>query len=115
VKCTKGLHEMTEDNTYLDRHGRKHCRGCIRSRKSRYRQGAQRQPLAHHHAETLFNKDRTAMDEALDAQPPVIIWKLDRGGVWRAVEVLDPHTERPQSAQQRQQQLAYYEQRKAAS
>lgn len=39
------------------------------------------------------------MQRALDANPPEIVWKKDRRGVMRAVEVNDPHAEASAAAQ----------------
>jgi hypothetical protein len=90
MKCRKGLHEMTEDNTKLDRHGRKHCRACTRERKSGYHAGSLG---VGRRSDGTANVYERAMAEALEADPPVIVWRKDKGGVRRAVEVRDPHAE----------------------
>lgn len=100
-KCKKGLHEMTEDNTKLDRNGRKHCRPCIRERQSGYHAGSQ--GVGRHNKG--FNKERTAMDEILEANPPVIEWRKKNNGVRVAVSVYDPHAET--SAQAQAERLRY--------
>lgn len=97
-KCKKGLHEMTEENSKLDRRGRKHCRACIRERQSGYHKGSQ--GVGRHNKGT-FNIYRTAMDEALEADPPVIEWRKNRRGVYEAVKVLDPHADTTPGAQAR--------------
>lgn len=96
---------MTEENTYLDRRGRKNCRKCAQDRKRRSRQGV-KQHVAHHKAVT-FTK-RTAMDEALEQQPPVITWEKGPYGVWHAVEVIDPHAEAPYNPVRHQAQIEAY-------
>lgn len=106
MNCTKGLHEMTEANTYIDGNGRRHCRGCKRIRNQGYRRAAS-------HKEKTLTLQRTAFDDVLDKNPPVITW-ANRGGVQHPVDVFDPHAEKP-SELRRQRQAAYYAQRKAAS
>ena len=90
MKCRKGLHEMTDDNTKLDIKGRKHCRACTRERKSSQHKGTL--GVGFHHA-GAFNKERTAWDEALDANPPKIVWHKGKDGIFRAIAVRDPHAE----------------------
>jgi hypothetical protein len=41
----------------------------------------------------MFNKGRTAMDEALERQPPSITWRKNNRGVWIATSIQDPHAE----------------------
>jgi predicted amidohydrolase YtcJ len=92
VKCRKGLHEMTEDNTKLDGRGFKHCRACIRKRKSEEHEhsiGVGRQKN-----NTALNRYEIEMDKALEANPPVIVWHKDKHGVMRHVFIDDPHAER---------------------
>lgn len=111
-KCTKGLHEMTEANTYLDRYKRRHCRECQRNRKREYRRApGRRQLVAHHKAET-FSLKRTAMDEALEKNPPIITWRRKPGGVWVKVEVIDPHAEPPHNPVRHQAQIEAYERKR---
>jgi hypothetical protein len=81
---------MTEDNTKLDRRGRKNCRACTRERKSGYHKGSQ--GVGRHNGISL-NGYELAMAEALEADPPVIVWRKDKGGVKRPVKVKDPHAE----------------------
>jgi hypothetical protein len=58
----------------------------------------------------------TQADKALEANPPVIVWRFDPvRRIQVAVEIHDPHTERPQSLERRRLQTKYYEQKKAAS
>lgn len=90
MKCRKGLHEMTEDNTKLDAKSRKHCRACIRERKSGYHKGS---AGVGRHNDGTFNRVRTAMDEALAANPPKIVYRKGKGGIYHAIEVRDPHAE----------------------
>lgn len=55
-------------------------------------------------------------DKALEANPPVIVWRFDPvRRIQVAVSIDDPHTERPQSLERRRLQTQYYEQKKAAS
>lgn len=91
MKCRKRLHEMTEENTKLDRHGRKHCRACIKKRKSDNHSVALGVGRRN---ETRLNAYEREMAEALDANPPVIVWRKGKGGVMRAVSVRDSYAER---------------------
>lgn len=55
-------------------------------------------------------------DKALQANPPVIVWRYcPFRRVQVAVSIQDPHTEKPQSLERRRLQTNYYEQKKAAS
>lgn len=55
-------------------------------------------------------------DKALEANPPVIVWRFcPFRRVQVAVSIQDPHTEKPQSVERRRLQTQYYEQKKAAS
>lgn len=110
MKCRKGLHEMTEDNTKLDRQGRKHCRACTRERKSGYHNGSQGVGRPKGEAVNAYER---AMTEALDANPPVIVWRKVRGGVKRPVSVRDPHAE-TQAQREWEERMAREEARLAA-
>ena len=58
----------------------------------------------------------TAGDAALEADPPVIVWRYcPFRKVQVAVSIEDPHTEKPQTMERRRLQTQYYEQKKAAS
>lgn len=102
-KCTRGLHEMTEDNTRLNKHGRKECRECLRERRSGYRKA---RSAGGTRDDATFNKDRTEMDEALAKRPPEILWRKDKHGILRAAEVRDPHAETTTAAQARRLRAA---------
>lgn len=90
MKCRKGLHEMTEDNTKLDAKGRKHCRACTRERKSGYHKGS---AGIGRHNDAATNSYEREMAEALDANPPEIVYRKGKGGIYHAVAVRDPHAE----------------------
>jgi len=91
VKCTKGLHEMTAENTYRDPSGRVWCRECNRIRIREYKRNRpkKRQDAAFHKTDTFTG--RTAMDELLEKDPPVIVWRKKTNGVLVHVSVYDPH------------------------
>lgn len=90
MKCTKGLHEMTEDNTYYDQHERRHCRECKRKRKREYyRRGQQGAGRGGHHKAVTFDKEHAPMETL----PADITWRRKNNGVWVATSVNDPHAE----------------------
>lgn len=91
MKCTKGLHEMTAENTYRDPSGRVWCRECNRIRIREYKRNRpkKRQDAAFHKTDTFTG--RTAMDELLEKDPPVIVWRKKTNGVLVHVSVYDPH------------------------
>jgi hypothetical protein len=92
VKFRTGLHEMTEDNIKLDRQGHKHCRACIRERKSAQHAGSLG---VGRHNETATNNYEREMAKVLEANPPVIVWQLDPvKKVQVPVYISDPHAER---------------------
>jgi hypothetical protein len=43
------------------------------------------------------NTYEAEMDEALKADPPVILWRTNRKGIQVAVKIRDPHTTREKS------------------
>ena len=55
-------------------------------------------------------------DAALEANPPVIVWRYcPFRKIQVPVSINDPHTEKPQTMERRRLQTQYYEQKKAAS
>lgn len=56
-----------------------------------------------------------AMDEALEKQPPTIVWAKNSRGVFVAVEIDDPHAERPSSPVRNERQRAVYAARKESA
>jgi hypothetical protein len=104
MKCRKGLHEMTEDNTKLDRHGRRHCRACTRERKSGYHAGSLG---VGRRGDGTTNSCERETAKAMEANPPEIVWRRRRGGIYVAVYVKDPHAERGSKQRQPDIQVEY--------
>lgn len=53
-----------------------------------------------------FNHYEWEMARALEADPPRIVWRKDKSGILRAVEVHDPHAETSTAAQARRLRAA---------
>jgi len=79
---------MTEENIKLDRHGRKHCRACAKERKSSYHKGSSGVGRPN---DGTANAHEREMTKALDANPPVVVWRKRRDGIYVKVSVFDPH------------------------